>query len=162
MKAASAARQTRLVHQTGLEEVVEPRTDPVVEAHQTVPGVAVGQTGLVVVQAEVDTVLGVVGGHIVLEVDVGHIVPEAVVDTVQERHSLGVVEELRTGPGAGRHSDSAAAHHIGLGVAAGRSLAEAGSHRTADFALAEVDGSLAVEVVDIADADRILGVAGLL
>jgi hypothetical protein len=38
----------------------------------------------------------------------------------------------------------------------------AGSHRTVDFALVAVDDSLAVEVVDIVDADRTLGAAGLL
>jgi hypothetical protein len=93
----------------------------------------------------------------------------AVVGTVQERHNLAVVEErhigpeaeLHTGPEVDRHTGSAAAHHIDLAEVAGRSLAEAGSHRTVDFALVAVDGNLVVEVVDIVAAGRILEGAGL-
>jgi hypothetical protein len=129
--------------------------------------VVAGHIVLVVVQAEVDNALVVAVGHIVLEVAVvrialavvaDHTGPEvAVVDTVQERHNLAVAEELHTGLEAGHHIDSVAAHHIGLAVVAGCSLAGAGSHRTVDFALGVVDDSLAVGV-----ADRILGAAGLL
>jgi hypothetical protein len=133
--------------------------------------VAAGQIDLVAVQAEVDTVPGVAAGRTVLEVVAGHTGPVvAVVGTVQERHNLAVVEErhigpeaeLHTGPEVDRHTGSAAAHHIDLAEVAGRSLAEAGSHRTVDFALVAVDGNLVVEVVDIVAAGRILEGAGLL
>lgn len=100
--------------------------------------------------------------RIVPEVVVDHTGLAVAVDTVQERRSLAVVGELHTVLEAGRHTGSVAAHHIDLAVVAGRSLAVAGSHRTVDFALVAVDDSLAVEVVDIVDADRILGAAGLL
>jgi len=163
------ARQNRRARRTVLEEVVlrtvlevvELQSDPVAGAHHT---------GLVVDQAEVDIVLEVAAGRTVLEVVVVRIVPGVVVDhtglavavdTVQERRSLAVVGELHTVLEAGRHTGSVAAHHIDLAVVAGRSLAVAGSHRTVDFALVAVDDSLAVEVVDIVDADRILGAAGL-
>jgi hypothetical protein len=164
------ARQNRLARRIGLEEV-EPRTGPAVGVHRIAQGVAAAQTGPAGDLVVVGTVQGVVVDHIVLEVAV-RIVLEAVavhtgleavvVDIVRERHSLVAEGELHTGPEAGRHTDLAAAHRIELAVVAGRSLVEAGSHRTVDFALVAVDDSLAVEVVDTVDADRSLGAAGLL
>jgi hypothetical protein len=115
----------------------------------------------IVLGAVVHIVLVVVV-HIVLGAAADRTGPVAVVDTVQERHNPVVVGELHTGPEAGRRTDLAAAHHIGLVVVVGRSFAEAGSLRIVGFALVAVDDSRAVEVAGTVDAERNLGAAGLL
>jgi hypothetical protein len=163
------ARQNRLALRIGLEEV-EPRTGPAVGVHRIAQGVAAAQTGLAGDPVVVGTVQAVVVGHTVLEVAVRTVLEVVavhtglgvVVDIVREHHSLVAEGELHTVPEAGRHTDLAAAHRIELAVVAGRSLVEAGSHRTVGFALVAVDDSLAVKVVDTVDADRNLGAAGLL